>query len=96
MEANCPPQVASASVEPSAHGEGLATAVLDRIGQLVCGLHGHDQVLQFGDSRMYLHCLSCGHESPGWQMPERTPILKFGGSRRPEVETASNRIRRVA
>ena len=97
MEANCPQQVATpaaASAEPT---EGLATAVLDRIGQLVCGLHGHDEVLQFDDSRIFLRCVSCGHESPGWQMPERTPVLKFAGTvRLPSGATQDAPAKRVA
>ena len=92
--ANCSPQVASA-VEPiTPDAEGLATAVLDRIGQFVCAIHGHDQVVQFAEGRMYLRCVSCGHESPGWQMPERTPVLKFKGFVQPEADVRP--ARRVA
>jgi hypothetical protein len=31
-----------------------------------CGWRGHDVELQFKGRTMKLHCLSCGHDSPGW------------------------------
>jgi hypothetical protein len=99
MEANCPQQVATSAESAASHSEGLATAVIDRIGQLVCGLHGHDQIMQFDKGRMFLRCVSCGHESPGWQMPKRSPVLKFAGAARPEdqkQEIPSRPSRRVA
>src|SRR5262245_34835173 len=99
MEANCPQQVATSSESLGSHSEGLAAAVVDRIGQLVCGLHGHDQIMKFETGRMFLRCTSCGHESPGWQMPMRSPVLKFAGAARPEEhkqEIPSRPARRVA
>lgn len=33
-----------------------------------CWLHGHDQILQFADDRLFLKCQSCARESPGWQI----------------------------
>lgn len=38
------------------------------VRQLVCGLHGHDALLHFGDGRISLQCSSCGYESPGWDV----------------------------
>jgi hypothetical protein len=40
-----------------------------RVQQFVCGLHGHDMVRHFDKGRMSLQCVSCGHESPGWELP---------------------------
>lgn len=51
---------------------GVAT-VLGLVGQLICALHGHDYVRQFGRERVYLKCISCGHESPGWIVGTRRP-----------------------
>ena len=45
-------------------------SVFDRVRQTFCGLHGHDSLLQFGQDRMYLKCVSCGHETPGWEITE--------------------------
>ena len=72
--------------------EGLGMVVLDRLGQMFCGLHGHDHMLQFEGGRMFLRCLSCGHESPGWDVPKRVPVLKFGkGDRSAPVHTVPTR-----
>jgi hypothetical protein len=46
-------------------------AVIDRIGQLLCGIQGHDEMLEFDGTRMFLRCLNCGHESPGWDVRRR-------------------------
>jgi hypothetical protein len=48
--------------------------VFDRVRQLMCGLHGHDNLLQFEQDRMFLRCASCGHESPGWEITEAPPV----------------------
>jgi len=42
--------------------------MVDRVKQMWCGLHGHDALLQFEQDRMFLRCLSCGHETPGWNL----------------------------
>lgn len=45
----------------------LAVAIA-RVKQLFCGFHGHDALLQFETDRMFLRCVSCGHETPGWNL----------------------------
>ena len=56
------------------------TPVLDWIGQLMCGLQGHDEIVHFAGGRMFLRCVNCGHETPGWDTqatprpPARTPF----------------------
>ena len=45
------------------------------VRQFMCGLHGHDALLHFEQSRVSLQCTSCGYESPGWDLkgaPERS------------------------
>lgn len=48
--------------------------VLARIGvtlrRLVCGFHGHDELLHFERGRISLQCVSCGYESPGWEVKQ--------------------------
>lgn len=40
----------------------------------LCGLGGHDLIRKFEPNRVYLRCMSCPHETPGWQLKEkRTP-----------------------
>ena len=53
--------------------------VFDRIRQLTCGLHGHDNLLQFERDRMFLKCVSCGHETPGWSVADTpSPVTVQG------------------
>ena len=47
--------------------------MVDRVKQMWCGLHGHDALLQFEQDRMFLRCVSCGHETPGWNLQEPAP-----------------------
>jgi len=47
--------------------------MVDRVKQMWCGLHGHDALLQFEQDRMFLRCVSCGHETPGWNLQEAAP-----------------------
>ena len=49
--------------------------VLDRVREALCGLHGHDHLLQFQQGRMFLRCFSCGHVSPGWELNEAPPTV---------------------
>ncbi len=49
--------------------------VMDRVRQMLCGLHGHDSLLQFEQDRMFLRCVSCGHETPGWELNETPPAV---------------------
>lgn len=71
--ASCPQQVAAVDElgEPLATDPGIGAAMMHRVGQLFCGLHGHDEMLQFSGGRMFLRCSTCGHESPGWDLPTR-------------------------
>jgi len=53
--------------------------MVDRVKQMWCGLHGHDALLQFEQDRMFLRCVSCGHETPGWTTSPRAPRLRYRG-----------------
>jgi hypothetical protein len=44
------------------------TWVMQRIQHMMCGLRGHDTVLQFERHRLSLRCLSCGYETTGWSL----------------------------
>jgi len=48
--------------------------MVDRVKQMWCGLHGHDALLQFEQDSMFLRCVSCGHETPGWNLHEAAPV----------------------
>jgi hypothetical protein len=49
------------------------------IQSAVCGLHGHDPLLQVEGARMFLRCTTCGYETPGWTTTGRGPRLRFEG-----------------
>ena len=74
----------------SLRGQTEASGVMERVGahvrQFVCGLHGHDSLLHFGDGRVSLLCSSCGYETPGWD-------VKGSGARRDA--TAAPRVVRM-
>lgn len=56
--------------------------VMDRLRQMYCGLHGHDTLLNFHKDRMSLRCVSCGHETPGWELNEAPPTVTLRGDAR--------------
>jgi hypothetical protein len=49
------------------------------IQSAMCGLHGHDPLLQVQERRMFLRCTTCGYETPGWSTGGRGPRLRFAG-----------------
>ena len=76
----------------------FVTNMFDRMRQTYCGLHGHDNLLQFEQDRMFLKCTSCGHESPGWEIAEAPPLpADHKPARRPAlVRPQLVGVRRVA
>jgi hypothetical protein len=36
--------------------------------RIVCRVYGHDYLLRVRHRRLFLHCPSCGHETPGWRL----------------------------
>ena len=79
--------------------ENLSTGgVIDRIRQAWCGLHGHDTLLQFAQDRMYLRCVSCGHETPGWELNEAPPtvVARVEPRQQPMIRPQLINVRRVA
>ena len=71
--------------------ETLTLRAVTRIGQLLCGLRGHDSVLHFEGNRVMMRCTSCGHDSPGWEISGRGPRRRFSGDHRRHV-LASQRL----
>jgi hypothetical protein len=52
------------------YSDGLGARAMGWLRQAFCGLHGHDSLLQFEKDRIFLKCVSCGHETPGWELTE--------------------------
>jgi hypothetical protein len=80
--------VASAKFGPrpdqTTGAEGFVDRMLDYGRRAFCGLHGHDLFLQFQQKRMFLRCVSCGHESPGWELNQAPPTVAQDDERRLE------------
>jgi hypothetical protein len=67
---------------------------MESLRRLICAIRGHDDYLQFEKNRLYLQCISCGHESPGWTVDARRPVLKFQARR---ANTANRElVRKIA
>jgi hypothetical protein len=66
----------------------VGTVLIDRMRQAYCGLHGHDNLLQFEHDRMFLKCVSCGHESPGWELTETPPTVTVESVQEPAPRPA--------
>lgn len=87
MVTNYPQPVAPAHerVDDAHTADGFGERVLGRVRQAICGLHGHDTLLQFEQERMFLKCVSCGHETPGWELNETPPTVSARGDARHHV-----------
>ncbi len=44
--------------------------------RFLCGLHGHDAILQDERTRIFLRCTSCGYETPGWEVAADANALR--------------------
>src|SRR5687767_6867384 len=78
MVTNYPQSIAAShplSVEKNE--EGLSARVFDWLRHMLCGLHGHDTLLQFEHKRMFLRCVSCGHETHGWELDFSRPTVRL-------------------
>jgi hypothetical protein len=84
MVTNYPQQLtATTAVELDGHSTGtLAVRAMARIGQVLCGMRGHDSVLHFEGNRVMMRCTSCGHDSPGWEITGRGPRQRYEGDHR--------------
>jgi hypothetical protein len=56
---------------------GVAATVLTWMQQGICGLHGHEPMLQYDRNRLYLRCVSCGHETAGWEVGRKPLSAKI-------------------
>ena len=70
---------------------------MGRVGQMFCGLRGHDSVLHFEGKRVMMRCTSCGHDSPGWEISGRAPRRRYeGDARRHSLSTKRLVLRKTA
>jgi hypothetical protein len=71
MVTNYPQAIATKRQVVEADQESVS--MFERLRQVMCGLHGHDALVQFEQDRMFLRCVSCGHETHGWELDEPRP-----------------------
>ncbi len=98
MVTNYPQQLTAASVtRGAADGDGLVARAIGRLGQMLCGLRGHDSVLHFEGNRVMMRCTSCGHDTPGWEIDGHGPRRRFeGDARRHLLSTQRLVLRKTA
>ena len=86
-------------VRPADRGvrDGLLSRARLLIRQKICALLGHEQFLQLERHRMFLRCLSCGRETPGWDIGRNPPRVLLHGVR-PEraLRRAGTNDRKIA
>lgn len=72
-------------------------AVATWIHQRICGMHGHENFMQFARNRVFLKCISCGFESPGWDVKARPAATEStdAAPRRRAVQVLTS-VRRAA
>jgi len=68
---------------------------MESLKRLYCAFRGHEEYMHFDKNRVYLECVACGHESPGWTVETTShPVLRFQA--RPRATRAGALIRRIA
>ena len=82
MVTNYPQQLAAAAEVTLERTSGVVARAVGRLGQMMCGLRGHDAVLHFEGKRVMMRCTSCGHDTPGWEITGRGPRRRFEGDAR--------------
>jgi hypothetical protein len=82
MVTNYPQQLTATAEGTNDRTGGAVARAMDRLGQLFCGLRGHDSVLHFESNRVNMRCTSCGHDTPGWEISGRGPRRRYDGDAR--------------
>jgi hypothetical protein len=85
MVTNYPQRLTATTALDPQSAETFTARAMSRIGQLFCGLRGHDSVLHFEGNRVMMRCTSCGHDSPGWEINGRAPRQRYEGDHRRHV-----------
>jgi hypothetical protein len=65
-----------------AGADGVGDRMLNWLHQMFCGLRGHDTLLRYEEERISLRCVSCGHETPGWELNAVPPTVTVRGDAR--------------
>ncbi len=76
------PETATLEGEARQAETGVGARILTWVKQRYCSLHGHDNLMHFEKHRVYLQCVSCGRQTPGWTLSETAPRVRFRGDAR--------------
>jgi hypothetical protein len=96
MVTHYPQQLTATAAHRETTGAFVARAAM-RLGQLLCGMRGHETVMHFEEKRVTMRCTSCGHDTPGWELGDRAPRKRFDGdSRRHRLATPRLVLRKSA
>jgi len=79
MVTNYPQQLTAGAQATRAQDGNVVERAFSRLGQLLCGLRGHDSVLHFEGNRVNMRCTSCGYDTPGWEISGRGPRRRYEG-----------------
>jgi hypothetical protein len=82
MVTNYPQQLTATAEVTHGRDGNVVTRAVSRLGQLFCGLRGHDSVLHFEGNRVNMRCTSCGYDTPGWEITGRGPRRRYEGDAR--------------
>jgi NAD-dependent SIR2 family protein deacetylase len=97
MVTNYPQQLTATAEITHGNTGSIVSRALGRLGQLLCGLRGHDSLLHFEGNRVNMRCTSCGHDTPGWEVSGRGPRQRFAGDpRRHHLSTPRLVLRKSA
>jgi hypothetical protein len=74
--------------------DGAVARALGRLGQLLCGVRGHDAVLHVEGKRVMMRCTVCGHDTPGWEISGRGPRRRYEGDARRHLRASPQAVLR--
>lgn len=95
MVTNYPQRLTATAAElETRNSDTFTTRAIAWIGQVLCGLRGHDSVLHFEGNRVMMRCTSCGHDSPGWEISGRGPRQRYEGDDRRHMLTPQRLVLR--
>lgn len=57
--------------------QGAIRYRVERYRKFKCGLTGHDYLMDFENNRMSMKCISCGHNTPGWDLSGNGPVKRL-------------------
>lgn len=96
MVTNYPQQFVTAAEITYEKASGVMARAMGRLGQVICGLGGHDSMLHVEGKRVMMRCTSCGHDTPGWQIDGRAPRKRFDGDARRHALKPQLQLRKSA